>query len=120
MPPSWILPFSVSDVPRDPSAPSALAVMPTVIGWLSETQMTWSPLENDVEFSSVESQRASRRPWAMLSELVSSQPARGHRPEPRQLIPREVARPRRALRPVRAAMEPGERMVEMVEELGRW
>ena len=120
MPPSWILPFSVSDVPTDPPASSALAVTPILIGWLSETQMTWSPLEYVVEFSSVESQRASRRPWAMLSELVSSQPARGHRPEPRQLIPREVAWPRRALRPARTVMETGERMVEMVEELGSW
>ena len=56
----------------------------------------------------------------MLSELVSSQPARGQRPEPRQLIPREVARPRRALSPARPVMETGECMVEMFEELGSW
>ena len=48
----------------------------------------------------------------MLSELVSLQLARGQRPEPRQLIPRELARPRRALRPVRPVMETGERMVD--------
>ena len=56
----------------------------------------------------------------MLSELVSSQLARGQRPEPRQLIPSEVARPRRALRPVKPVMETGERIVEIFEKLGKW
>lgn len=36
-------------------------------------------------------QMASRRAWTMVSEDLSFHEARGHRPEPRQLIPRAVA-----------------------------
>ena len=56
----------------------------------------------------------------MLSELGLSQLARGQRPDPRQLIPSEVARPRSALRPVRLVIETGESMVETFKELGKW
>ena len=56
----------------------------------------------------------------MLSELGLSQLARVQRPDPRQLIPSEVARLRSALRLVRPVMETGESMVEIFKKLGKW
>ena len=46
-------------------------------------------------FGFEDSQTASRSTWVMRSGDLSSQLARGQRPEPRQFIPREVVRGRR-------------------------